>query len=445
MQRMGISPRANAGAASIRLDRQQPFLCIQSVTIFVRELESSLRFYLDQLGFHLIFDGYTKPGRRWVTVAPPDGTANLSLVAPEPDSPEYKLIGRSTHVSFVTEDVLAKYLEWTKHGVRFNFTPRLKRLKNEVRGLSPQAIQHVSPGDAGAPPAEEPAPIWGGVFTRFKDPDGNSFSLVSFDEVTHAVEAQRRAAAERLHAERRAAHELEIAKEVQSRFFPQSQPVLKTLDYAGACHQARAVGGDYFDFLHLGGGRLGLVIGDISGKGIAAALLMANLQANLRSQCALAVDQPQLLLQSVNRLFCENTADSAFATLFFAEYDDAHGRLRYVNCGHLPALILRPDDTIEHLHATATVLGMFKAWDCEVGETRLLPGDALALYTDGITESFNDADEQFGEDRLAAALLRHRALCPQSMLTAVVDEVRQFSLREQHDDITLIIAKCPTI
>ncbi len=147
----------------------------------------------------------------------------------------------------------------------------------------------------------------------------------------------------------------------------------------------------------------------------------------------------------MNRLFCENTADSAFATLFFAEYDDAMRRLRYVNCGHLPALILRPDDTLVHLHATATVLGMFKTWDCEIGDAQLFPGDALALYTDGITESFNDAYEQFGEERLATALRRHRALSPQCMLDAVVDEVRQFSLREQHDDITLIIAKCPIV
>ncbi len=443
MQRMGISPRADAGASSIRMDRQNPYLRLQSVTIFVRDLERSLHFYLEQLGFQLVFDGYTQPGQRWVTVAPPDGTANLTLVAPEPDSPQYQLIGRPTQISFVTEDVLSKYVEWTKRGVRFNFTPRLKRLKNKLHAPPTPAAQHAPPGDYGPLHAEEHEPIWGGVFTRFKDPDGNSFALVSFDEVTHAVEAQRRAVAERLDKERRAAHELEIAKEVQARFFPQTQPTLKTLEYAGTCHQARAVGGDYFDFLDLDGGRLGLVIGDISGKGIAAALLMANLQASLRSQCAVASHHPNLLLQEVNRRFCENTADSSFATLFFAEYDDAARRLRYVNCGHLPALILRPDDTVVQLHATATVLGIFKAWDCETGDAQLFPGDALALYTDGITESFNDADEQFGEERLAAALRRHRALSPQGMLTAVVDEVRQFSLREQHDDITLIIAKCP--
>src|SRR5207247_3552069 len=108
---------------------------------------------------------------------------------------------------------------------------------------------------------------------------------------THAVEAQRRALAEKLESERRAAQEIEIAKQVQARLFPQTLPPLKTLEYAGLCMQARKVGGDYYDFLDLGQGRLGFVIGDISGKGIAAALLMANLQANLRSQCAIALDQ----------------------------------------------------------------------------------------------------------------------------------------------------------
>jgi len=207
------------------------------------------------------------------------------------------------------------------------------------------------------------------------------------------------------------------------------------------CHQARQVGGDYYDFLNLGSTRLGLVIGDISGKGIAAALLMANLQANLRSQSAIALDHPQRLLCSVNRLFCENTADGAFATLFFADYDDEGRRLRYVNCGHLPALLLREDGLLERLDSTATIIGAFKTWDCDVGEVQVSPGDTIALYTDGITESFNDANEQFGEDRLIESLRRHRALAPGDLLGAVVDEVRQFSPREQRDDITLIIGK----
>ena len=431
---MGNSPSEWTDGSAVRLDRQDPYLRLQSVTIYVRDLEQSLGFYVDQLGFQLIFDARVQPGRRFVTVAPPDGTANLTLVAPEPGSEQYKLIGRPMPVTFVTEDVIAKYREWSKRGVRFQFAPRLKRLKYEVHARTPNSADPSSPG-------AEHAPIWGGVFTRFRDLDGNSFSLVSFDEVTHAVEAQRRALAERLESERRATQEIEIAKQVQARLFPQTLPPLKTLEYAGLCIQARKVGGDYYDFLDLGSERLGFVIGDISGKGIAAALLMANLQANLRSQCAIALNQPQRLLRSVNQLFCDNTPDGAFATLFFAEYNDSTGRLRYANCGHLPALVLHSDDTVERLDATATVLGIFKNWDCEIGECQLRLGDTLALYTDGITESYNSADEQFGEERLVQALKRLCAASSQCVLNSIVEEVQRFSPHEQHDDITLIIAK----
>src|SRR5262249_20766851 len=161
-----------------------------------------------------------------------------------------------------------------------------------------------------------------------------------------------------LESERRAAQELEIAKQVQARLFPQILPPARTLEYMGICIQARQVGGDYYDFLDLGRGRLGLVIGDISGKGIAAALLMANLQANVR-QCAISLDRLEPLLGAVNQLFYANSSDSAYATLFFAEYDDTLRTFRYANCGHLSGLLLRNDDTIERLDSTATVVGLF--------------------------------------------------------------------------------------
>src|SRR5580693_6577546 len=392
--------------------RQDPYFRLHCVNIFVRDQDRSLRFYLDQLGFHLAFDAKLQSGERWVAVTPPDGTAILALIAPKPSSQEYKLIGRATEVVFITEDVAAKYQEWARRGVRFLTAPRLRRIKYDPE------TQAAHAGDAML--LGEQTPIWGGVFTRFKDLDGNSFSLVSFDEVTQAVEAQRRDLAEKLEFERRAAQELEIAKQVQARLFPQSQPPIKTLEYAGLCIQARKVGGDYYDFLNLGEGRLGFVIGDISGKGIAAALLMANLQANLRSQCAVALDHPQRLLRSVNQLFCDNTPDGAFATLFFAEYDDTACRLRYANCGHLPALLLHSDNSVERLEATATVLGIFKDWDCEIGEHQLCEGDTLALYTDGITESYDSEDEQFGEQRLIEALQRHRGGSCESALACIV-------------------------
>jgi serine phosphatase RsbU (regulator of sigma subunit) len=418
-----------------RHDRSDPHLRMHAVRVFVRDQDRSLRFYLDKLGFRLAFDARLQSGQRWVAVAPPDGTAVLSLVAPRPGSPEYRLIGRATQVVFVTEDVVAKFREWLKRGVRFRHTPRLRRIRYERGGPAGRAT-------APAGPLREPAPVWGGVFTRFEDIDGNSFALVSFDEESRAVEAQRRAAAEKVESERRAAHELEIARRVQARLFPQRFPPARTLEYAGLCVQARQVGGDYYDFLDLGRERLGLVIGDIAGKGIAAALLMANLQANLRSQCAVARDQPQRFLRSVNQLFYESTADSAYATLFFAEYDDASRRLRYANCGHLSGLLLRTDDTLERLETTAFVLGLFEEWECSIGERRLDPGDLLVLYTDGITESADGRGEEFGEGRLVEALRRGRGSTSEGLLRSIVGDVRQFSPHEQHDDITVIAARC---
>jgi len=432
---MASSPSSSlADQSDLRADRQNSYLRVHAVNIFVRDQDRSLRFYQEQLGFSLAFDVCLQSGQRWVAVAPPDGTAVLTLIAPDPASEEYKLIGRPTGVAFVTEDVAAKYTEWRQRGVRFRHTPRLRRVKFQQQAPDGASAASLLMG--------KQSPVWGGVFTRFEDIDQNSFALVSFDEMTQAVEAQRRAAAEKLESERRAAHELEIAKQVQARLFPQTLPPLRTLDYAGICIQARQVGGDYYDFLNLGGDRLGLVLGDISGKGIAAALLMANLQANLRSQCAIALDEPQRLLRSVNKLFYDNTIDSAYASLFFGEYDDQTQRLRYANCGHLSALLLRGDSALVRLESTCTVLGLFKEWDCVVEEYRLLPGDTLALYTDGITESFSPSGEEFGEQRLIEALQRDRKLSSRDLLAAIVDEVQRFSPQEQYDDVTLIVAKC---
>lgn len=405
----------------------EQILRIHCVKVFVRDQELSLRFYLDQLGFRLIADTILQSGERWLAVAPPDGEAVIALVAPSPDSRQYQLIGHPTDIVFVTDDVVARYGEWRRRGVKFTSAPKLRRVK--------------SADGAGILPGHE-SPIWGGVFTRFKDLDGNSFSLVSFDEVTHAIEAQRRALAEKEEAERRLTQELEIAKQVQARLFPQELPPVKTLDYAGRCLQARQVGGDYYDFLALGRERFGLVIGDISGKGIAAALLMANLQANLRSQCAMAIEEPEKILRSMNRLFCENTPDSSYATFFFSEYDDQAGRLRYANCGHLAALLIRRDDRVERLESTGTVLGLFKEWDCSVGETHLFAGDTLALYTDGVTEAFDGDYDEFGEHRLLNCLRRHRDLPSHLQVDMVINEVQRHSPHEQQDDITVIVAKC---
>jgi serine phosphatase RsbU (regulator of sigma subunit) len=140
-------------------------------------------------------------------------------------------------------------------------------------------------------------------------------------------------------------------------------------------------------------------------------------------------------------MFHQNSTEGAYATLFFAEYCDHSRRLRYANCGHLPALVLRGNGPVERLDSTSTVLGLFSDWDCEIAECRLFAGDSLVLYTDGITESFTDAEEDFAERRLIEACRRHSDLSPESLIAAVVAEVRQFTPGEQQDDITLIVAK----
>src|SRR5581483_3979250 len=156
---------------------------------------------------------------------------------------------------------------------------------------------------------------------------------------------------------------------------------MTTLDYVGGCIPARMVGGDYYDFLELCPGRLGLVLADIAGKGVPGALLMANLQANLRSRYAMAVEDLPLLLRSVNRLFHQTTDNASYATLFFADYDERSRVLRYANCGHLPALVLRAGGTADWLASTCTVFGLFEGWKCEIADVALGLGDILVLYT----------------------------------------------------------------
>ena len=389
---------------------ERPYLRIFKSTVYVSNHERSLDFYVNRLGFSVVADVSLTYDGRWVAIAPPDGQAIIALVAPKPGTDKHRFIGRDTQIGFISEDINATYELWQRHGVRFHQPPQQT--------------------------------IFGITFARFQDIDGNGFELIGTDQFTREIEQERQLAAAKVESDRRTAQELEIARQAQARLFPQTLPPLKTLDYAGVCIQARHVGGDYYDFLALGNQRLGLVIGDIAGKGIAAALLMANLQANLRSQFALARDEPQLFLQSVNRLFFQNTTDSAYATVFFADYDDTARRLRYVNCGHLSAIVLRHNGRVDWLHSTGTVLGLFEEWDSPINECQLSPGDTLALYTDGVTESFDPSGEEFGEQRLIDALRQSRSLPAKQTLTSVVEQIQSFSPSEQHDDITLIVARC---
>ena len=238
----------------------------------------------------------------------------------------------------------------------------------------------------------------------------------------------------------RLAHELEIAREVQVRLLPQSVPQLERLELAATCIQARAVGGDYYDFLDLGPRQLGFVLADVSGKGIHAALRMANLQAHLRSQVINAPQDPLRVLRMVNRMLCESSATGQFATLFFGAFTEATRRLTYINCGHNPPLCLRAGGEVEWLTATATVIGAFREWDCLLGRTLLAPGDVFVGYSDGLTEAMRDG-EPFGEARLMEALQELSRLAPKQLVAELLRRVQEFCEGGSSDDLTLVIGK----
>lgn len=245
----------------------------------------------------------------------------------------------------------------------------------------------------------------------------------------------------RIETDRRAAQELQIAAEVQRRLLPTKAVAMKTIEFTGHCVQARAVGGDYYDFLDFGQGRLGLVLGDVSGKGLYAALLMAHLQATLRGLSArLAAEDLTQLLEGVNRRFWESTAGNHFATLFFGHYEDAARRLRYANCGHPPPILLRADGTVERLAVTAGAVGLFEQWRCSVRDLTVERDDLLTIFSDGVTEATNDRGEEFGEDRLFEILTAWRTRPLAEILDRLVDDVRTFGA-EQHDDLTLVLVR----
>jgi phosphoserine phosphatase RsbU/P len=245
----------------------------------------------------------------------------------------------------------------------------------------------------------------------------------------------------RLESERRAERELTIAQEVQGRLLPQAPPPRATLDLRGVCIQARAVGGDYYDFLDLDDGRLAIILADISGKGISAALLMANLQAHLRAQCLATGDDVARLLTTIDRFMFEATAAYHYATLFFGRYDEPTRTLVYANCGHNPPLLIRAGGEIEWLAPTAPAVGLFPTWTCATGDVRLAPGDTLIVYSDGVTEAMADDEEMFGDERLLEIALGLRAAPVDEVVATIVREVERFSGSVQEDDLTLVVAR----
>jgi len=243
---------------------------------------------------------------------------------------------------------------------------------------------------------------------------------------------------------RRLDAELQDASATQARLLPQGVPRLDTLDFAGRCRPAREIGGDYYDFLALGSGKLGLAVGDVSGKGLFAGLLVAKLQATVQSIAPRTGRCLGDLVGEVNRLMAVNLASNRYATFFYGEYDDRSRELSYVNAGHPPALLVRAGnpDRIETLPANGTVVGLLRDATYRPDSVTLRPGDLLAVYSDGVTEAADAAGEEFGEERLIGALRQYRegpAAVALEHVLAAVDGFRGDV--PPADDLTLVLGR----
>jgi sigma-B regulation protein RsbU (phosphoserine phosphatase) len=242
--------------------------------------------------------------------------------------------------------------------------------------------------------------------------------------------------------------ELEIAREVQERLFPQRLPAVAGLDYFGKCRPALGVGGDYYDFLALPGGKLGIALGDVSGKGIAAALMMASLEASLRAEAMRGTEDLSTLVQSVNRLVFDATAENRYATFFYAQYDPSSRRLTYVNAGHNPPMLFRRlggDGTPLRLGATGTVVGLLADPPFHQAALTLQPGDVLVAYTDGVSEAMNCADEEWGEDGMIATMGGADGVCAAETVDLIIGAADSFAAgAQQHDDMTLVVLRVLT-
>jgi len=238
--------------------------------------------------------------------------------------------------------------------------------------------------------------------------------------------------------------EIQIAQEVQSQLFPHERPALRTLRYAGLCRAARGVGGDFYDFLPLTGDCLGVALADIAGKGLPAALLMASLQALLRSHAPTHSCDLAALGRELNRHLLETTDGARFATLFFGVYDDATRILRYLNAGHVPPIVIRGREVAmaRRLEPSGTVLGLFPSQQYEEQRVSLEPGDRLVIFTDGITEAEEPGGEMFGEERLLELLRRLTEVPAEELPERLLAEVTSFvGSSPQQDDITVIAAE----
>jgi sigma-B regulation protein RsbU (phosphoserine phosphatase) len=241
--------------------------------------------------------------------------------------------------------------------------------------------------------------------------------------------------------------ELDLAREVQQRLFPQTYPAIAGLDYAGVCRPAHGIGGDYYDFIPLSATGLGIAIADVSGKGISAALLMATVRAHLRDQTIHGVTDVAAMMATLNRLVYESSSANRYASFFYGQYDASTRRLDYVNAGHNPPILLNESDqgterSVRRLDPSGPVIGLIPDGSYVQRSVTLEEGDVLLLCTDGVSETLNAAGEEWGEARLTQAIVAHRALPARQLVDRIMRTSEAFAAgAAQYDDMTLVAAR----
>jgi phosphoserine phosphatase RsbU/P len=262
----------------------------------------------------------------------------------------------------------------------------------------------------------------------------------SFNSMTASIEEL----LEEQRQRQRLENELAIAREVQTQLFPRALPEIAGLELGAVCRAARTVSGDYYDCLQLDPRRVAMVVADISGKGISAALLMASLNAALRSLVLAdgnAALDPAALAARLNRHLLLNSSDDRYATLFFAVYDAATRTLRYTNAGHLPPFFIT-GDRVEKLDCGGTVIGLLENCTYEQASVSVAPGSLLVAYSDGLTEPENPYGEEFGSERLIDQILRHRGDPPERLCNELLEAVKTWCApAEPFDDQTVLVAR----
>ncbi|OYT71455.1 MAG: hypothetical protein CFK52_08145 [Chloracidobacterium sp. CP2_5A] len=240
---------------------------------------------------------------------------------------------------------------------------------------------------------------------------------------------------------RRFEEELKVASEIQLSLHPTRPPRLAGYDIAGLSFPCREIGGDYYDFIPRANGKLLIAVGDVAGKGMGAALMMSSVHAALRAQAQTERSLTDIM-SAVNAYVVENSPENKFLTLFCAELDAATGILRYASAGHDPALLARANGDCLELPAQSIPIGIAPGFAPGIAEVQLMPGDALAIYTDGLTESLNEQGETFGIERLAQTVIKHRGLSASRLRDRVDEAVSRFVGRAPAaDDLTLVLLR----